>query len=99
MKKLKLMTIVGTRPEIIRLSEVIKCADRYFDHTLVHTGQNYDFTLNGIFFKDLALREPDFYLDSVGKDLGETMGNIIAKSYGLIAESRPDAPLGVGDSN
>lgn len=97
--KLKLMTIVGTRPEIIRLSEVIKCADKYFDHTLVHTGQNYDYTLNGIFFKDLQLREPDVYLDAVGKDLGETMGNIIAKSYGIIAEQKPDALLVLGDTN
>lgn len=73
MKKLRLMTIVGTRPEIIRLSEVIKCCDKYFDHLLVHTGQNYDYRLNGIFFEDLGLRQPDYYLDCVGKDLGETM--------------------------
>ena len=99
MKKLKLMTIVGTRPEIIRLSEVIKCADRYFDHVLVHTGQNYDYRLNGIFFEDLGLRQPDFYLECVGKDLGETMGNIIAKSYQLRAAERPDAVLLLGDTN
>ncbi len=99
MEKLKLMTIVGTRPEIIRLSEVIKCADRYFDHVLVHTGQNYDYTLNQIFFEDLKLREPDHYLDSVGKDLGETMGNIIAKSYDLMVREKPDAVLILGDTN
>ena len=99
MEKLKLMTIVGTRPEIIRLSEVIKCADRYFDHVLVHTGQNYDYTLNQIFFEDLKLREPDHYLDSVGKDLGETMGNIIAKSYELMVQEKPDAVLILGDTN
>ncbi len=99
MEKLKLMTIVGTRPEIIRLSEVIKCADRYFDHVLVHTGQNYDYTLNQIFFEDLGLRSPDHYLDSVGKDLGETMGNIIAKSYELMLQEKPDAVLILGDTN
>lgn len=99
MNKLKVMTIVGTRPEIIRLSAVIKCADKYFDHILVHTGQNYDYTLNQVFFEDLQLREPDYYLDSVGKDLGETMGNIIAKSYSLMQEVRPDAVLLLGDTN
>lgn len=99
MQKLKLMTIVGTRPEIIRLSEVIKCADKYFEHTLVHTGQNYDYTLNGIFFEDLVLRQPDTYLDCVGNDLGETMGNIIAKSYAVLAEAKPDALLVLGDTN
>lgn len=99
MQKLKLMTILGTRPEIIRLSAVIKKADTYFDHTLVHTGQNWDYTLNEVFFKDLELREPDFYLDSVGKDLGETMGNIIAKSYEVIAKVQPDAILLLGDTN
>ena len=97
--KLKVCTIVGTRPEIIRLSEVIKCCDRYFDHILVHTGQNYDYTLNGIFFKDLELRDPDHYLDAVGADLGETMGNIIAKSYSLLAKEKPDAVLVLGDTN
>ena len=97
--KLKVCTIVGTRPEIIRLSEVIKCCDRYFDHILVHTGQNYDYTLNGIFFKDLGLRDPDHYLDAVGADLGETMGNIIAKSYSLLAKEKPDAVLVLGDTN
>lgn len=99
MQKLKLMTILGTRPEIIRLSAVIKKADTYFDHTLVHTGQNWDYTLNEVFFKDLELREPDFYLDSVGKDLGETMGNIIAKSYEVIAKVKPDVILMLGDTN
>ena len=99
MDKLKVMTIVGTRPEIIRLSEVIKCADKYFDHILVHTGQNYDYTLNEIFFEDLQLRKPDIYLEAVGKDLGETMGNIIAKSYACMVEQKPDALLILGDTN
>lgn len=99
MKKLKLMTIVGTRPEIIRLAAVIKKCDRYFDQILVHTGQNYDYTLNQIFFEDLGLRAPDFYLDAVGGDLGETIGNIIAKSYKLMAEQKPDALLILGDTN
>lgn len=99
MSRLKLMTILGTRPEIIRLSEVIKCADKYFDHVLVHTGQNYDYTLNQVFFENLGLREPDHYLDSVGADLGETMGNIIAKSYSLMVDIKPDAVLILGDTN
>ena len=99
MEKLKLMTIIGTRPEIIRLSAVIKCADKYFDHILVHTGQNYDYTLNQVFFEDLGLRAPDYYLESVGKDLGETMGNIIAKSYELMQKVKPDALLILGDTN
>ena len=99
MSKLKLMTIIGTRPEIIRLSEVIKACDRYFEQILVHTGQNYDYTLNQIFFDDLGLRAPDFYLDAVGQDLGETMGNIIAKSYKLMSEQKPDAVLVLGDTN
>lgn len=99
MSKLKLMTIIGTRPEIIRLSEVIKKCDKYFDQTLVHTGQNYDYELNQIFFDDLGLREPDCYLDAVGSDLGETIGNIIAKSYKLMAERKPDALLILGDTN
>lgn len=98
-KTLKLMTILGTRPEIIRLSEVIKKCDKYFDHILVHTGQNWDYTLNQIFFEDLNLRAPDYYLDSVGQDLGETIGNIIAKSYKLMAEIKPDALLILGDTN
>ena len=99
MQKLKLMTIIGTRPEIIRLSAVIKCADKYFDHILVHTGQNYDYTLNQVFFEDLGLRAPDYYLESVGKDLGETMGNIIAKSYEVMQKEKPDAVLLLGDTN
>lgn len=99
MEKLKLMTIIGTRPEIIRLSEIIKCCDRYFRQILVHTGQNYDYMLNQVFFEDLGLRAPDYYLDSVGKDLGETMGNIIAGSYELMARERPDAVLVLGDTN
>ncbi len=98
-KKLKLMTIIGTRPEIIRLSEVIKCCDKYFDQILVHTGQNWDYTLNQVFFENLELREPDYYLDSVGKDLGETMGNIIAKSYEVLTKEMPDAVLLLGDTN
>lgn len=99
MQKLKLMTIIGTRPEIIRLSEVIKKCDKYFDQALVHTGQNWDYTLNQIFFEDLGLRQPDFYLDAVGEDLGETIGNIIAKSYRAMAEIKPDALLILGDTN
>lgn len=99
MGKLKLMTIVGTRPEIIRLSEVIKKCDTYFDQTLVHTGQNYDYALNQVFFEDLGLREPDFYLNVVGKDLGETMGNVLAKSYALMVEQQPDAVMVLGDTN
>ncbi len=99
MKKLKLMTIIGTRPEIIRLSEVIKKCDRYFDHILVHTGQNYDYSLNQIFFEDLDLREPNFYLNVAGGDLGETMGNIISRSYKLMAKQKPDGLLILGDTN
>ena len=99
MKKLKLMTIVGTRPEIIRLSETIKCCDKYFEQILVHTGQNYDYSLNQVFFEDLCLRAPDFYLDAVGSDLGETVGNIISKSYKLMERERPDAVLVLGDTN
>lgn len=99
MKKLKVMTIVGTRPEIIRLSEVIKACDKYFDHILVHTGQNWDYTLNGIFFEDLQLRQPDHFLDCVGENLGATMGNIIAKTYDIISELKPDALLILGDTN
>ena len=99
LSKLKVMTIVGTRPEIIRLSECIKLNDKYFDHILVHTGQNWDYTLNQVFFEDLELREPDYYLDSIGNNLGETMGNIIAKSYELMCEVKPDAVLLLGDTN
>lgn len=99
MEKLKVITILGTRPEIIRLSEIIKKCDRYFNHILVHTGQNWDYTLNEVFFKDLGLREPDYYLDSVGENLGETMGNIIAKSYEMLCKEKPDAILILGDTN
>ena len=97
--KIKLLIIVGTRPEIIRLAAVIRKCRRYFDTLLVHTGQNYDYTLNGIFFHDLGLADPELYLDAVGADLGETMGNIIAKSYQLMAAMRPDAVLVLGDTN
>ena len=97
--KLKLLIIVGTRPEIIRLAAVINKARKYFDTILAHTGQNYDYNLNGVFFKDLSLDDPDVYLDAVGVDLGETMGNIIAKSYQLMVEIRPDAVLVLGDTN
>lgn len=99
MQKLKLMTIIGTRPEIIRLSEVIKKCDKYFNQILVHTGQNYDYSLNQVFFEDLGLRAPDHYLNAVGSDLGETIGNIIAKSYQLMVEVKPDALLILGDTN
>ena len=99
MGKLRLMTIIGTRPEIIRLSAVIKCCDRYFEQTLVHTGQNYDYTLNQVFFDDLGLRAPDYYLDAAGDDLGATIGNIIEKSYKLMVQVRPDAVLVLGDTN
>ena len=97
--KLKLLIIVGTRPEIIRLSAVINKCRKYFDTVLAHTGQNYDYNLNGVFFKDLNIAEPDVYLDAVGKDLGETIGNIIAKSYELMERIKPDAVLVLGDTN
>lgn len=97
--KLKLLIIVGTRPEIIRLSAVINKCREYFDCILAHTGQNYDYNLNGVFFKDLSVKEPDVFLDAVGSDLGETVGNIIAKSYRLMAETKPDAVLVLGDTN
>ena len=97
--KLKLLIIVGTRPEIIRLSAVIKKCRKYFDTILAHTGQNYDYNLNGVFFKDLELEDPEVYMDAVGSDLGETMGNIIAKSYQLMVEMKPDAVLVLGDTN
>jgi UDP-N-acetylglucosamine 2-epimerase len=99
MTKLKLMTIIGTRPEIIRLAAVIKKCDQYFEQILVHTGQNYDYELNQVFFEDLGLRAPDFYLNTVGKDLGETVGNVIAKSYALMVEQKLDALLVLGDTN
>ncbi len=97
--KLKLLIIVGTRPEIIRLAAVINKCREYFDTILAHTGQNYDYNLNGVFFKDLKLADPDVYMEAVGKDLGETMGNIIAKSYQLMVEIKPDAVLVLGDTN
>ena len=99
MKKLRVMTVLGTRPEIIRLSACIKACDKYFDHILVHTGQNYDYTLNQVFFENLGLRAPDYYLNCVGDNLGQTMGNIIAKSYELMLEVKPDALLILGDTN
>lgn len=97
--KLKLLIIVGTRPEIIRLAAVISKCRQYFDVILAHTGQNYDYNLNGVFFKDLKLAEPEVYMDAVGKDLGETMGNIIAASYQLMVQTKPDAVLVLGDTN
>ena len=97
--KLKLLIIVGTRPEIIRLAAVINECRKYFDCLLAHTGQNYDYNLNGVFFKDLKLADPDVYMEAVGNDLGETMGNIIAKSYQLMVEVKPDAVLVLGDTN
>lgn len=99
MKKLKVMTIAGTRPELIRLSEIIKRADRFFEHIFVHTGQNYDVRLNEIFYDDLALRKPDYYLNVVGDNLGHTIGNIIAKSYDVMLKEKPDALLILGDTN
>ncbi len=99
MRKLKVMTIVGTRPEIIRLCEIIRKLDLYMDHTLVHTGQNWDYTLNQVFFDEMGIRSPDLYLDAVGATLGQTMGNIIAKTYDLMAEHQPDALLILGDTN
>lgn len=98
-KKLKLMTIVGTRPEIIKMSAIIKKADKYFDQVLVHTGQNYDYELNEVFFKDLGIRKPDYYLGVVGDNLGQTMGNVIAKSYELMSEVKPNAIIVLGDTN
>ena len=98
-KKLKLMTIVGTRPEIIKMSSIIKKCDKYFEHILVHTGQNYDYQLNEVFIKDLGLRSPDYYLGVVGENIGQTMGNIISKSYELMAELKPDAVIVLGDTN
>ena len=97
--KLKLLIIVGTRPEIIRLAAVINKCRQYFDCLLAHTGQNYDYNLNGVFFKDLKLQNPDVYLDAVGDDLGATMGNIINASYKLMVATQPDAVLVLGDTN
>ncbi len=99
MSKLKLMTIVGTRPEIIKMSAIIKKCDKYFDHILVHTGQNYDYTLNQVFFQELGLKEPDYYLGVVGDNLGQTMGNVISKSYELMVKVKPDAVIVLGDTN
>jgi UDP-N-acetylglucosamine 2-epimerase len=99
MKKLKVATILGTRPEIIRLAECIKLCDVYFDHILIHTGQNYDYGLNEIFFEDLNLRKPDFFLNVAGKHLGETIGNVISKSYEVLSAEMPDALLVLGDTN
>lgn len=99
MTKLRLMTIIGTRPEIIKMSAIIKKCDSYFDHILVHTGQNYDYQLNEVFFRDLGLREPDYYLGVAGNDLGETMGNVISKSYKLLEKVKPDAIIVLGDTN
>ena len=97
--KLKLLIIVGTRPEIIRLAAVINKCRQYFDCLLAHTGQNYDYNLNGVFFKDLKLADPDIYMEAVGEDLGATMGNIIDKSYKVMVETKPDAVLVLGDTN
>ena len=99
MRKLKVMTVLGTRPDIIRLSETIRACERYFDHVLVHTGQNYDPRLNDIFFEDLDLRQPDYYLDCAGKNLGETMGNILSRTYDVMLKEKPDALLILGDTN
>ena len=98
-KKMKVMTILGTRPEIIKMSETMKLFDKVFDHVIVHTGQNYDFELNQIFYDDLGLRKPDFYLDVVGSNLGETIGNVISKSYKIIQTIKPDALVLLGDTN
>ena len=97
--KLKLATIIGTRPEIIKLAETIKACDKFFDHKLVHTGQNWDYSLNEVFFEDLNIRKPDFFLEAVGGNLGETVGNIISKSYDLLSKQKPDAILILGDTN
>lgn len=99
MEKLKLMTIVGTRPEIIKMSEIIKKCNRYFNNILVHTGQNYDYELNEVFFKELGLMEPDYYLGVVGQNIGQTMGNVITKSYELMDKVKPDAVIVLGDTN
>ena len=99
MRKLKLMTVIGTRPEIIRLSQIIKKCDRYFDQVLVHTGQNYDRELNRIFFEEFGLREPDHYLGVAGENLGQTLGNVIARSYEVMVKEKPDALMVLGDTN
>ena len=97
--KLRLMTIVGTRPEIIKMSAIIKKCDKYFEHILVHSGQNYDYELNKVFFEDLQLRKPDYYLGIVGENVGQTMGNVITKSYELMSQVKPDALIVLGDTN
>ena len=97
--KIKVMIVMGTRPEIIKLSAVIKKCDKYFNLQIVHTGQNYDYELNKVFFEDFQLREPDFYLNVVGDNLGQTMGNVISKSYELFVEQKPDAVVVLGDTN
>ena len=99
MKKIKLLTVIGTRPEIIRLAEIIKLADKIYDHVLVHTGQNYDYSLNEIFFEDLGLRKPNYFLNVAGNHLGETIGNVICKSYEVLVKEKPDALLVLGDTN
>ena len=99
MKKIKLVTVIGTRPELIRLSVIINKCDRFFEHILIHTGQNYDFELNEIFFKDLNIRKPDYFLEVAGSNLGETLGNVISKSYSIFSEIKPDALLVLGDTN
>ena len=99
MKKLKLVTIIGTRPEIIRLSLIIKKCDKFFDHTLIHTGQNYDYELNEIFFKELEIRKPDYFFEVASQNLGDTLGNIISKSYEILSKIKPDALLVLGDTN
>ena len=99
MSKLKLLTVIGTRPEIIRLAEIIKLADKTFNHVLVHTGQNYDYTLNEIFFEELAIRKPNYFLGVVGSNLGETIGNVISKTYDVLVNENPDALLVLGDTN
>ena len=97
--KLKVVTVVGTRPEIIRLSLIIKKFDKFFDHKFIHTGQNYDFELNEIFFNELEIREPDYFLNAATNNLGETIGNIIAKSYNIFQKIKPDALFVLGDTN
>lgn len=99
LKKLRLMTILGTRPEIIKMSEIMKKCDEYFEHIIVHTGQNYDYELNKVFFDELGIRQPDYYLGVVGENLGQTMGNVISKSYELMEQVRPDAIIVLGDTN
>jgi len=99
MPKLKLATIIGTRPEIIRLSQIIKLADKVFDHVLIHTGQNYDYELNEIFFEELGIRKPDHFLGVAGQNLGKTMGNIISLSFDIFLKEKPDALLVLGDTN